>query len=772
MFINFTIGRYRVKEKIGKGGMGDVYLGYDEKLDREVALKCIRAENRLNEETKSRFLQEAKILSQLGHPNICQIYDYLETPDAAYLVLELISGKKLSDVIRENKLTFKQKLAILRKVAEVLSVAHEKGVIHRDLKPDNIIFTNDGDIKVLDFGLARQIYSNWDEVPHSQNGENKGEVEYHQKDLTLDAVIYSKSRGLTTMGVIMGTLGYMSPEQAKGEEVTPFSDMYSFGIIVEELFSGKSSYNKEESFDSLLSKNQKGEREAVHIEDSDIEALVKDLTSIEINARLTGREAVKRIDEIIEKPVKRRKKVLISVAISVLTLFAIVATFFWIRAVKAEKIAREAEESARNEAETSRQVSDFLVNIFKVSNPGEARGKNITARELLDSGKKKIENELKNQPLVQARLMETMGTTYSGLGLYDEALPLLENSLKIREKLLKPDDILIARSLQSLGMLYFFQGKYSEVESLYKRALEIREKSLGPNDPEVATSLNALAFLYNKQGKYPESLNLYNRCLKIREDSFGSDNPDVAETLNNLALLYYDQGKYSEAESLYKRSLQVSEKTLGPDHPNVARLINRLAAIYVEQEKYSDAEPLMKRALEIREKTLGSQHPDVAASLNNLALLYYSEGKSSDAVPLLERSLAIKEKALGKDHPDVANSLNNLALVFDEEKRYSDSEPLYKRALEIREKSFGPNHPEVAKSLENLALLYVIEGKNAKAEECFKRGLSICEKVHNSDPKLIKEISIEYAKLLRQTGRVKEAEKLEKHFNAIENNER
>jgi len=767
MFINFTIGRYRVKEKIGKGGMGDVYLGYDEKLDREVALKCIRAENRLNEETKSRFLLEAKILSQLGHPNICQIYDYLETPDADYLVLELISGKKLSDVIKENKLSYKQKLAIIRKVAEVLSVAHQKGVVHRDLKPDNIIFTNDGDIKVLDFGLARQIYSNWDEVPHSKKGEKKEESGSIEKDQTLDAVTYSKSRGLTTMGVIMGTLGYMSPEQAKGEEVTPFSDMYSFGIVIEELFSGKSSYNKEESFDTLLSKNLKGEREVIHIEDSDIESLIKDLTSIEMNARLTAREAVKRIDEIIEKPTRRRKKILVGSAIFILTLFAIVATFFWIKAVKAEKIARQAEQSARNEAETSKQVSDFLVSIFKVSNPSEAKGRAITARELLDSGKKKIENELKNQPLVQARLMETMGTTYSGLGLYDEALPLLENSLKIREKLLKPDDLLIARSLQSLGMLYFFQGKYSEVEPLYKRSLEIREKILGPNDPEVAASLNALAFLYNKQGKYAEAESLYNRCLKIREDSLGPDSPDVAETLNNLALLYFDQGKYSEAESLYKRSLQISEKSLGPDHPNVAKLINRLAAIYVDQEKYSDAEPLMKKALEIREKTLGPEHPDVAASLNNLALLYYSEGKFSEAVPLLERSLAIKEKSLGNDHPDVANSLNNLALIYDEEKRYSDSEPLYKRVLAIREKSFGPDHPEVAKSLENLALLYVIEGKHAQAEECFKRGLSICEKVHNSDPKLIKELSTEYAKLLRKTGRTSEAEKLEKKIKTL-----
>ncbi len=457
-------------------------------------------------------------------------------------------------------------------------------------------------------------------MPHSKKGEKKEEPESIEKDQTLDAVTYSKSRGLTTMGVIMGTLGYMSPEQAKGEEVTPFSDMYSFGIVIEELFSGKSSYNKEESFDTLLSKNQKGEREVINIEDSDIESLIKDLTSIEMNARLTAREAVKRIDEIIERPTRRRKKILVGSAIFILTLFAIVATFFWIKAVKAEKIARQAEESARNEAETSKQVSDFLVSIFKVSNPSEAKGKNITARELLDTGKRKIENELKNQPLVQARLMETMGTTYSGLGLYDEALPLLENSLKIREKLLKPDDILIARSLHSLGMLYFFQGKYSEVEPLYKRSLEIREKTLGPNDPEVAKSLNALAFLYNKKGKYAEAESLYNRCLKIREDSFGPDSPDVAETLNNLALLYFDQGKYSEAESLYKRSLQISEKSLGPDHPYVAKLINRLAAIYVEQEKYSDAEPLMKKALEIREKTLGPEHPDVAASLNNLAL--------------------------------------------------------------------------------------------------------------------------------------------------------
>ena len=353
MRLHFKIGRYEIKSKIGKGGMGDVYHGFDEVLERDVALKCIRPENRLNKESKERFLLEAKVLSQLGHPNICQIYDYIEGSEADYLVLELVTGKSLTETIKEKKLNKKQKLSILKSLAQVLSVAHEKGIIHRDLKPVNIVFTKDEAIKVLDFGLARQInFSKKDKFSEGKVEKEEEVPNLNQKEtLIIENRKESFPTGLTTAGVIMGTLGYMSPEQARGEEVSPATDMYSFGIIVEELFSGERSYDLEESFQTLLSKNQKGEKKKIEIDDSEIAELIENLTLIEPNARLTARETVKRIDEIIERPAKIRKR---NIIIATMTLFLFWR--FWRQFLLLSQIFQKRKQNKRQKRQSKYEI--------------------------------------------------------------------------------------------------------------------------------------------------------------------------------------------------------------------------------------------------------------------------------------------------------------------------------------------------------------------------------------------------------------------------------
>ncbi|MBZ5638111.1 MAG: serine/threonine-protein kinase [Acidobacteriia bacterium] len=646
-----SFGRYQVVEHIGSGGMGAVYAAYDEKLQRKVALKSIRLERQLDEQARNRFLREARVLSQLGHPNICQIFDYLEGKEGDFLVLELIDGRNLSKAIRKG-LPDGLKLRIAEQIASVLVAAHGKGVIHRDLKPDNVMLTQEDQVKVLDFGLSRQLGEEPALTPRSPSSEaisartgsdqgpNVAEAVTEIEPAVPDS---GSDSGLTTAGSILGTLGYMSPEQARGEPVTPASDMYSFGLLLQELFTEKAPVETESDVETRVERSRAREASPVSVLDPDLQALINRLKSLAPGARPSAEDTVQKLTWIREKPLRRRKKILLSVAATALMVFSLAMAVQSIRAGRAEKRARE-------EAEMAKQVSDFLTSIFNVSDPGETRGKTVTAREILDKGAKKVATELKGQPLVQARLMSTMGTVYTELGLYNDAEPLLSFALGVQEKALGPNHPDVAESLNNLASLHWFEGKYAEAESLYKRSLEIWEKTLGP------------------------------------------DHPDVAKSLNNLALVYWNEGKYAEAVPLAKRSLDIWEKALGPEHPDVARSLNGLASIYSSQGQKEKAEPLFQRSAAIYEKALGSYYPGLAAPLVNLANLYCDEGRLTEAEPLYTRSLAIREKTLGQDHPDVAVSLNNLATLYCEEGKYAEAEPLCKRSLAIYEKALGPDH--------------------------------------------------------------------------------
>ncbi|MCX7829820.1 MAG: tetratricopeptide repeat protein [Acidobacteria bacterium] len=724
MRLHFKIGRYEIKSKLGKGGMGDVYHGFDEVLERDVALKCIRPENRLDKESKERFLIEAKVLSQLGHPNICQIYDYIEGSEADYLVLELISGKSLGEAIKEGKLSKKQKLQILRSIAEVLSLAHEKGIIHRDLKPDNIKVTKDGSIKVLDFGLARQIsFEKKEEESEVRiDKENKNHKISEQETFIFGTGSKGAvSKGLTTAGVIMGTLGYMSPEQAKGEEVTPASDMYSFGIIVEEIFSGMTSYNLEDSIETLLAKNQKGERRKVQVEDNDISELIDDLTRLEPNARLTARETLRKIDEIIEKPAKIRKRNIIAATMALLFLLSVLATVFAIKSSIAEK-------KAKQEAETAKQVSDFLVNLFEVSDPSEALGEKITAKEVLHKGATKIGEELKEQPQIQSRLMSTMGTVYNKLGLYKDARQLLNNSLAINEKIYGEKSAEVAQSYADLANIYLKEGNFKEAQEYISKSVKICEEKGEKDTERLAQYMNNLGEALAGQYKLDEALDLYDRSLKIREKISGKNDASTATVINNIAQIYGKKSNYVEAEKYYRTAYEIWKKSYGEIHPDVASALNNIAQMLKKQNKLKEAEEYYLRSLEIKEKIYEKDHPFIGNAMNNLGALYYSLEDYDKALEFWLKASEIYQKSYEKDNPILATSYNNVAMALKKKNDYDKALEYYGKALNIFENKYGKESVEVSKLLNNMGALYVAIKKFPEAEQYYKRAVAISEK--------------------------------------------
>lgn len=814
--VGSRFGHLRVVGFVGAGGMGSVYLGYDEKLQRRVALKAIR-EAHLDPERKTRFLREARVLSQLRHPNICEIYDYLETPERDFLVLELIEGRTLSQAIAESPdVAMKARLA--GQIVGVLAAAHAKGIVHRDLKPSNVMVTAKGDVKVLDFGLARTLpeaettlglaapKAGGLERPEARHGTSElstvdlpaAGAPGRDPDSTIQAEVEALPEGtdsalaVTRMGALLGTLGYMSPEQARGEPATTASDMYSCGLVLQELFTGKPPFQPELNPITRLVRARNAESLPVAGLDPDLTALLNRLKDTEPGVRPSALDTAERLSWIREKPRRRLKRIAGAAAVALVTLVAIGMTY------QAYRIRQEARRANR-QAATAQRVSEFLVNLFKISDPGESRGSSVTARELLDKAVRDIEGRLQDEPLVRGTLLYTMADVYTQLGLnqqalelsekalaqaraasppddaaigkslsqlagihrrlgqYEKAEPLYREALALEEKVLGPDHETVAKTLDNYGLFQQEIGKYDEAETLHKRALTILEQAKGPRSRDVATALGNLASVYNALGKYDRAESFQRRALEIQESLLGPDHPDVCWGLNNLATIYFNLGNTEKAEELFRRVLAQLEKTLGPNHADIAIALNNLANVAQIRGDFRTAEASLRRAREIFEKATGPDHPNVLLALSNLATVYRDVGRYGEAESLQRRALEADRRTLGPDHPNVAFDLHRLAGILRESGRASEAEPLQRHAVEILEKALGSDHPTYALTLMVLGDIYRAEGRRAEAEALYRRTLAIAEKAFGPENSDVTDGSLRLAALLQESGRSDEA---------------
>jgi serine/threonine-protein kinase len=672
------VGHIRVERYLAGGGMGAVYVGFDETLERRVALKAIHPRDRIEREPRARFLREARALSRLRHPHICQIHDYVADAGGDFLVLELVEGRRLEDALAE-RLPLAAAMRVAVEVASALVAAHEAGVVHRDLKPANVMLTPDGHAKVLDFGLSRLVDGAGPPAPAAPVAPPPAPTDEWGGD-TLSAPVASGASTLvplaTQVGHVVGTPEYMSPEQARGEPVGPASDVYSFGLLLQRLFTGRSPYDGPSLPADLLARAAAGETRPVEGVDADLGGLVGRMKALEPAARPSARDVAERLRWIGERPARRLRRAAIVAALAALAVFGASMAFLAARLSReAERANREAGR-AREEAAAAREVSDFLVNVFEVSDPGQGRGRSVTARELLDEGARGVRSGLADQPLTRARLMDTMGVVYTNLGLYDEALPLLREAADVRGARLAPSDPELAASLHDLATLHHRREEYDLAEPLYRRALAIREAALGPADPAVAMSLNQLAALYRGRGEYAAAVPLYERAISVAAKARGEDHPEVGVICNNLAAILRLEGEYARARPLYERSLRIAEKALGPDHPDVATSLNNLGVLARDTGRLDEALALFERSLALCEKATGPDHPDVAITLANLGAAHAAKGDAARAASLLERAERIDEGALPGDSPTLAQVRLDLARVRRAQGRGGEAEAL------------------------------------------------------------------------------------------------
>jgi tetratricopeptide (TPR) repeat protein len=712
--------------------MGVVYEAEQtDPVRRRVALKVMRAGLDPGQ-IVSRFEAERQALAVMSHPGIAKVLDAGTTESGLpYFVMELVKGLPITEYCDTRTLPTRERLELFMSVCQAVQHAHQKGVIHRDLKPSNVLVAeHDGvpEVKIIDFGIAKAIG-----------------LQLTEKTL------------VTELGQTMGTAAYMSPEQAEasGLDVDTRADIYSLGVLLYEILVGQLPVDPAtlgvHAFLALLVVRETNpptpsarlhslgpRREqialsrrtsAVHLRRQlrgDLDWIVMKAMEPDRTRRYETASALAAdlrhylaAEPVSARPpsgayrlgkfVRRHRAGVAAGVVAVLAL-ALGATFATVGMMRATR----AQRSATQEAAAARQVTDFLVGLFRVSDPGEARGGSVTARELLDSGAQRVSQQLAGQPALQGRIMHTMGTVYTALGLYAEAGPLLEDALRVREHALGPDDPAVAETLVALGDVARERGDYAAADRYYARALSIRQTALGPDDETVAGTLYSIAVLRFRQGRNAEAESLYTRVLAVDERALASDDTLRARHLMGLAVVYWSQGRYAEVAPLLQRTLDIQERSLGKDHPAVAATLNNLGALYWTEGRYADALPLYERTRAIWERTLGPNHPDVAAVLNNLAETYWKLRRFDEAEPLFRRSLAIKERILLPTHPDIAVTLNSLAGLLRDEGRYREAEPLYRRALAIRTRAFGENS-DVAETLRDYAVLLRRTGRAGEA---------------------------------------------------------
>jgi tetratricopeptide (TPR) repeat protein len=424
--------------------------------------------------------------------------------------------------------------------------------------------------------------------------------------------------------------------------------------------------------------------------------------------------------EFIEASVARERRVhrIRTGAVIGVASLAILAAFF-------AYFADHQRGRAQIEAETAKQTTNFMVGLFNVADPSEARGNSITAREIMDKGAARIGKELTAQPAIQATLMETMGTVYTSLGLYDQAAKLLSSALDKRRTLYGAKHLEVARSMDRLGEVLKLSAQYEPAEKLYREALALRREMLGNEHIDTARSVYELADLLGRRGDFPQSEPLFREALALRKKLLPARSPDVAQSLEGLALNLYDQGSYQDASRLLREAVAMRREIHDGPHPQLAEALNNLGFVIDETGQYSEAEQLFREALEMKRVLLGTDHPEIAIGLNNIAFALYEQRKYDAAQVFYESALEMQRRLLGKEHPDVAMTLNNLAFVVHDKGDLKTALELSRASLETYTLALRADHPSVARGKNNLAMWMMEANDFTAAESLLREALEV-----------------------------------------------
>jgi serine/threonine-protein kinase len=734
------IGVYEIICELGSGGMAVVYQARraDGQYEQEVALKILK-EGRNSKDLTLRFQQERQILASLNHPGIARLIDGGVTRDGRpVIVMEQVDGEPIDAYCDRHRLTVEERLQLFVEVVRAVHYAHQNLVVHRDLKPSNILVTGDGQVKLLDFGIAKLLD--------------------HEARRTAAPATRSSVRVLTPE--------YASPEQVRGGPITTASDIYQLGLLLYELLCGSRAYRLQGHTPSEIErmicdqepippsaatgvaknagKNGRQPQRISDLRQTRPERLRKrlsgDLDTIVLMALrkepLRRYGTVEQLGQDIERhlagrPVSARrvtfgyrlckliKRHTVAVAGSLSMLLLIAAVIFFYTSRLADERDR-----AQLEAEKANQVSTYLEGLFQATDSFQSRGEEISTAEMLDQEVQRVATELEDQPDLQVEMKILLANIYCRLGMFDNAGELLEQVVSTRSQLAGDQQLASASSLTRLADIYFNQGRFEEAEPLYQQAIISYEKVLDSEDLRLADARWGLAELYLRWSRYPEAEVLLKQIVTVRELHLGKDHPAVIES---LASLLFVQEHFFEAEPLYRKALEAKRRMLGSDHVDVALCLRLVGWTAGARGHWDEAERYHREELAILEHSFGPNHYDLGYTLQRLANCAEVRGQLQEASELFERALKIQRATLGPDHPSMAATFHSLARFKAAIGDFSAAEELELRAISIYQEAYGDAHTVVAPLFNNLAYFALVRGQEAETDAYCRRALEILE---------------------------------------------
>ncbi len=738
------IGPYEVVSQIGTGGFCSVYRA---KLPDETAPVAVKVLKRglASGDTQRRLQQESEILARLHHPNIARLLSHgtshLGEP---YFAMELIDGEPIDRFCDRRRWTLDQRLRLFRQVCSAVDYAHANLVIHRDIKPNNLLVTPDGTPKLLDFGIAKLLAPELSRV---------------------DPVH-------TLAGNSWMTPEYASPEQVREEPLTTATDVYSLGVLLYRLLCGRPPYRfpsrSPRAIEDVIStvdppapstlfasvgspRDRDGEASAEDVARcrqmtvrqlrdrlrNDLDSIVLMALSKQADRRYAS---VLQLSQDIEKhlssqpvsarrltPLYRARKFVRRHGIAVGLVGAILASLT--TAVVVTTRATLNADSERDRAERhlaeSRQVANFLVEIFQLPDPEITRGGDVSARELLDEGARRIATELRHQPELRASLMAIMGRVYRNLGDHQRSRELLQEALAQRREQHGETDLRVIETLQEFARSLLAQGEYEAARELLHETKSTLEAAGKATTAPYALTLSLLAAANKEMGRLDEAEALARQALEMQSVLLAATDPARIETMSKLAQVLSLKRDFDASEKIFRKTLELRRKVLGNTHPDVAISLGNLTFALHGQKRLEEAEQAVREAIRIRAELYGDDHWLVGASYNNLGQILVAKGALDDALPWMERSLEISRDRLGRDHPKLAGKLVNLASLYARLDRLQEAEELYLQALQLHRRTLGEQHPSAARNLYKLASLYADQERWHEALTLLDQAVSI-----------------------------------------------